>query len=238
MRKALLSGFIAIATLCACAQSKRPQLSEGPEAPYLKVIDAKCKELAKLGHVPKHFNDCASLIGQYQWHGNGSGYFGTYEFYPLAFEQAKRGWWGFHGTVIEGGDELWVEDNTVNEWCTSSGSIGTLQPGESASISVGGSNSTCGHDPYPIVFDSSVIGRTISHMSWVYVDNKGKYVHGDFGAKIIAIIDNGKNLKLSSRAPHHADQWNMSIRPEDYVDMCDCTNNFHPPFVDGHPVVN
>lgn len=206
-------------TLLCCtiafSQVKR-KTSEAPETPYLRVIDAKCKELAKIGRVGKGF-DCAELIGQYEWHGDQNRYFGTYSFYKPAFEQAKRGWWGLHGKVIEGSDELWVEDNSISSWC-------------------GATSSNCGRD-YPIKFDQTVIGRTISTMFMDWADPSGKFQGGEFQAKVIAIIDGGANLKLDKRAPHHAEQWNMSIAPDDYQDMCQCTNNFGPYFVNGQPVV-
>lgn len=179
-----------------------------PEAAYLKVIKVKCGELIKLGRVPGDFGECPQIIGQYHWHSheNGSGYFGTYEFYQPAFEQAKRGWW-FHGMVIEGSDELWNKDKDYNA------------------------------NEKGVRFDDSVIGRSIGKMNMSYMSKEGEYTNGWFTAKVVAVINNGKDLKLDRRAPHHAEQFGMALLPDDYTDMCACTNNFSPQFVDGHPVV-
>lgn len=255
MKTGTLLVFLVSISLLAYAQSKKPAKKsatvDGPEVPYLRVIAAKCKELQKLGRVAQGF-DCSMIIGRYGWHGgysrgavdgafevkSGMGYFGTYEFYQPAFEQAKKGWWGFHGTVIEGNDELWIADNSISEWCGTSAVVGDLAPGQSSIITFGAvtSSQQCGHDPYPIVFDSSVIGRSIDSMNMAYVDKDGKYRNDWFSAKVVAIID-GKDLKLDRRASHHAEQFKMSIPPDNYVEMCDCINNFGPQLVDGQPVV-
>ena len=42
---------------------------------------------------------------------------------------------------------------------------------------------------------------------------------------------------IVSSGLHHAEQWLMSIPPPDYLDMCECVNNFSPPFVNGVPVL-
>lgn len=192
---AVAQSLLLLVAIAVSAQSNESQ------KPYLKVIDAKCHELMKLGRVAPSF-DCAELIGKYGWRSDkNDGSFGTYEFYQPAFDQAKRGWWGIHGTVLEGSDELWIKDNFVGAW--------------------GFSDGTSGHDPYPILFDFSVIGRTVGPMNMSYFKD-GKYVSETFTATVVAIIDGGANLKLDKRAPHHAEQWRMSIRPLDYVEMCNC----------------
>jgi hypothetical protein len=87
-----------------------------------------------------------------------------------------------------------------------------------------------------IKFDSAAIGLTIQGMNMSWFAN-GKYTSAWFTAKIVGIKDDDKTAILDKRAPHHAEQWGMQIVPKDWRDMCECTNNFHPPFVDGHPVV-
>jgi hypothetical protein len=199
---ALLIAAVAVYTR-SYSQTKHAR-SEGPEASYLRVIDAHCKDLVKLGRVPKGFANCYSIIGQYHWHAKGGGYFGTYEFYQPAFEQARLSWY-FHGKVIENSNSLWVEDFDYD--AQSQG----------------------------ILFDDSVIGRTVGPMSMTYMSDD-KVISEIFTAKVVAVTENGRSLKLDRRAPHHAEQWGMAILPNDYVDMCKCHRG-GPVFVDGKPVL-
>jgi hypothetical protein len=167
------------------------------------------KLLVKSGHMSSEFAkrmDATTILGRYDWHGNGGGYFGAYSFYEPALEQAKHAWF-FHGEVLEGSNELWPQD----DWDTAS------QANE-------------------IKFDQSAIGLKVPsmYMSW-YED--GKHKGGYFAATIVGIKDDGHTAILDKRAPHHAEQWGMAVVPADWQDMCACTNNFSPQFVDGQPIV-
>lgn len=160
-------------------------------------IEAHKAELVKLGHMDEDFRMAETVIGHYEWHGNGGGYFGAYSFYEPAFEQAKRGWF-LHGEVLEGSNELWT-------------------PGRS------------------IHFDQSAIGLKVQRLSMSWFE-KGSFRNQWFNAKIVGIKEDGQTAILDKHAPHHAEQWGLQIVPDDWKDMCGC-NNFHPPFVDGRPVV-
>jgi hypothetical protein len=172
----------------------------------LKIIEAHKQELVKLGRMSNDFGMAEIILGRYDWHGDGPGYFGAYSFYQPAFEQAKRGWF-LHGEVLEGSNELWPHD----DWDTK---------GQS----------------HIIHFDESIIGYTLPemYMSWF---KDGKYTGAWFTAKIIGIAEDGHIAILDRRAPHHAEQWQMQIVPNDWQDMCACTDNFGPKFENGNLVV-
>ena len=167
----------------------------------LKIIDQHKALLVKSGRMAQGFGMAELVLGQYAWHGDGSGYFGAYSFYQPAFEQAKRGWFLAHGYVIEGNNELWVDDDNIK-------------------------------------FDDTVKGRSVNLAMFWYENVKHKDAR--FQAKIIGLPpekDCAHCLLLDKRAPHYAEQYQVQILPEDWVNMCSCINNFGPKFADGHPVV-
>lgn len=79
-----------------------------------------------------------------------------------------------------------------------------------------------------IRFDDSAIGLSTPSMNMTWFSGD-KMESEWFVAKIVGVKDNGKTLVLDQRAPHHAEQWNTLIVPADWRDLCNCTNNFHPP---------
>lgn len=183
--------YILLVTLTSCAQTPHSKKFIDKE---LANIKAHAKLLVASGHMTNDYvnrMDTPGILGRYAWHGDGSGYFGAYSFYEPAFEQAKHGWF-LHGTVLEGSDEFWPEDDWDDD----------KQQGG-------------------IVFDQSIIGYTLPQMYMAWVQD-GKHQGGEFTAKIIGIKDNGHTLLLDKRAPHHAEQWGMAIVPADWKDMCEC----------------
>lgn len=115
--------------------------------------------------------------------------------------------WFLHGQVVEGSNELWPQD----DWDDAS-------------------------QAHQIKFDKTIIGYTLPGMNMSWVEND-KFMNGWFTAKVVDVKDNGHTLVLDKRAPHHAEQWHMEIVPGDWQNMCNCINNFGPPFVDGQPQV-
>jgi hypothetical protein len=162
-----------------------------------KLFRTHVAELSKLGHMAPDFGMAYMVLGTYGWYTGTKEYFGAYAFSQAAYEQAKHAWFG-HFEVLEGGNELWAEDDGDSDTCANGGSC-------------------------PIVFDKSAIGMTIPPMSMVWFKGD-KLESGWFeGAKVIGIKDDGRTLILDKRAPHQAEQWNMAIVPAGWVDMCACT---------------
>ena len=115
--------------------------------------------------------------------------------------------WFLNGEVLEGSNELWPQD----DW----------------------DNATQSHE---IKFDQSAIGLKVSGM-WMSWYENGEYKGEYFTAKIVGIKNDGSTAILDKRAPHYARQSGMQIVPADWQDLCACTTNFSPRFVDGHPVM-
>lgn len=87
-------------------------------------------------------------------------------------------------------------------------------------------------------FDDTVKGRTVTlYMSW---REKGEFKNSYFKATIIGFPPKehcSNCLLLDKSAPHYAEMAQIQILPDDWVDMCACTNNSGPEFQNGQPVV-
>lgn len=189
----------------------KPKLSDSER--FINAEEAKINAHAKLlvaaGHMTTEFTKQAStytLLGQYNWHGGATGGYFGAYSYYEPAFQQARRGWFMHGEVLEGNNEFWPEDDWDSD----------KQASE-------------------IKFDASIIGYQLPRMSMAWAKD-GKVIYGDFTAKIVGVKENGHTLILDKYAPHQAEQWGMEIVPPGWQDLCNCTNNFHPAFINGGPV--
>lgn len=79
-------------------------------------------------------------------------------------------------------------------------------------------------------FDKSAVGYSVGYMT--YCSLHGGVLHhceepGFPGARVIEFIDS-THLRLDKKAKWDAEFYGLQVTPPDYMDMCNCTNNFSP----------
>lgn len=212
VRETVIVALLVLVGMAAC-QSKSQSKPKFSSETYINSEQAKiklhAKELVKSGHMTSDFIERSDL----------SSILGRYAWYGddkgyfgaySFYEPAfeqAKRGWFLHGEVLQGSNELWPQDDWSGE-----------------------------RQAYEIKFDKSAIGYKLPpmNMSWF---KDGKYTSDSFTATIIGFSEDGHIAILDKRAPHHAEQWGMSIVPADWQDMCACTNvSGQLQFVDGHPV--
>jgi len=161
------------------------------------LISEHAQTLMEHGRLPSDFGSPFIILGQYGWVSDASGSRGRYSFYQPAFEQADRSWW-IHGMMKAGSDLLIAVSRTARF------------TGGECNQWASSSNS-----------DMQCVGWTYRPSQSPVGYDVGFMYKGPEHAKVLEVVDY-KTLRLDKRAVNDVLQFDLSILPPDYVDMCSC----------------
>lgn len=198
MKLSLILALLLMTGIVFGQSAAQKKISDSYYQAQEKIFEAKAKILRSHGRLPIDFFDAAMILGQYGGHSSGLGSsFGAYSFYQPAFDQADRSWW-IQGMMRAGSDLLVA----VNRNAAFTG--GTCNGWGSGSTREDGCFSWSYKPP------QSPVGYSV-----------GFIYKGPENAKVIEVVDK-ITLRLDKTSPSDVMQYDLSILPPDYVDLCAC----------------